>query len=51
MRPENMHELRLLTTRLELGFVFAGDGPIEDGMQTICCELTLDRFQLLRQTG
>jgi ribosomal-protein-alanine N-acetyltransferase len=29
------------------GFAFAGDGPIEDGMQTIRYELTLESFQHL----
>jgi hypothetical protein len=29
------------------GFVFVGDGPIEDGMRTIRYELSRERFQTL----
>ncbi len=43
------HTLPCLTPSIRVmekcGFVFAGDGPIEDGMRTIRYELTRERFQ------
>jgi [ribosomal protein S5]-alanine N-acetyltransferase len=43
--PELVPSIRVME---KCGFVFVGDGPIEDDMQTICYELTLERFQNLR---
>jgi RimJ/RimL family protein N-acetyltransferase len=43
------HTLTGLTPSIRVmekcGFVFVGEGPIEDGMQTIRYELTQSRFQ------
>jgi RimJ/RimL family protein N-acetyltransferase len=40
--PELTPSIRLME---KSGFVFLGDGPIEDGMRTIRYELTRERFQ------
>ncbi|HEV7676874.1 MAG TPA: GNAT family N-acetyltransferase [Candidatus Angelobacter sp.] len=44
--PELAPSIRVME---KCGLVFAGNGPIEDGMQTICYELTSERFHSLRQ--
>jgi hypothetical protein len=40
-----MNSLLLTSSRLEL---VAGDGPLEDGVQTVRYELTRERFQQSR---
>jgi RimJ/RimL family protein N-acetyltransferase len=43
--PELLPSIRVME---KCDMVFVGNGPVEDGMQTICYELTAERFHKLR---
>jgi ribosomal-protein-alanine N-acetyltransferase len=43
--PDLLPSIRVME---KCGLVFVGNGPVEDGMQTIRYELTRERFQQLR---